>query len=146
VDFLKARFEGRPLGLIVPFGAPAVKFAAQYRDRLFPGTPIVFAGVEPRLVPPDVLRTNATLVTQKVNLPGMVEDILQMRPDTTSIVVVFGASQKDKDTHHRAVRMPDMFLSTPSLSVARAKKRHRVFMGSTELAHEGGDGAVRDAR
>ncbi len=84
------------LDLVVPIGAPAVKFAAQYRDRLFPGTPIVFTGVEPRLVPPDVLRTNATLVTQKVNLPGMVEDILQMQPDTTNIVVVFGASRLEK--------------------------------------------------
>ena len=96
VDFLRARFGDRRLDLVVPFGAPAVKFTAQYRDRLFPGTPIVFAGVEPRLVPPDVLRTNATLVTQKVNLSGIVEDILQMQPDTTNIVVVFGASRLEK--------------------------------------------------
>ena len=96
VDFLRARFGDRRLDLVVPFGAPAVKFTAQCRDRLFPGTPIVFAGVEPRLVPPDVLRTNATLVTQKVNLSGIVEDILQMQPDTTNIVVVFGASRLEK--------------------------------------------------
>jgi hypothetical protein len=96
VEFLRARFAGRPLDLVVPFGAPAVRFAAQYREHLFPGTPIVFAGVEPRLVPPDVLRINATLVTQKVNLPGMVEDILQMQPDTTNIVVVFGASRLEE--------------------------------------------------
>jgi PAS domain S-box-containing protein len=44
------------------------------------------------LVPPDFLRTNATLVTQGANLPGIVEDILQMQPQTANIVVVFGAS------------------------------------------------------
>jgi signal transduction histidine kinase len=92
VAFLKSRFEGRPLDLVVPVGAPAVKFAAQHRERLFPDTPIVFTGVEPRLLRPEFLRANATLVTQKVNLPGMVEDILQLQPDTTHIVVVFGAS------------------------------------------------------
>jgi signal transduction histidine kinase len=96
VEFLQARFEGRPLDLVVPIGAPAVRFVAQYRERLFPRTPIVFTAVEPRLLPPDLLRTNATLVTQKVNLPGMVEDILQMQPDTTNIVVVFGASRLEK--------------------------------------------------
>ena len=96
LEFLRARFQERPLDLVVPFGAPAVKFIGQYREPLFPGVPIVFTGVEPRLVPPDLLRVNATLVTQKINLPGIVEDILQMRPDTTNIVVVFGASRLEK--------------------------------------------------
>jgi signal transduction histidine kinase len=96
VEFLRARFADRPLDIVVPVGAPAVRFAAQYRDRVFPGIPLVFTFVEPRLVPPDLLRTNATLVTQRVNLPGMVEDILQMQPDTTSIVVVLGASRLER--------------------------------------------------
>lgn len=92
VEFLKSRFEGYPLDLVVPVGAPAVNFAAQHRERLFPETPLVFTAVEPRLLRPEFLRSNATLVTQKVNIPGMVEDILQLKPDTTHIAVVFGAS------------------------------------------------------
>lgn len=96
VDFLKTRFEGYPLDLVMPVGAPAVKFVAQHREHLFPNTPIVFAAAEPRLVPPEWLRTNTTLVTQRVNLPGMIEDILQMQPDTTRVVVVFGASPLEK--------------------------------------------------
>jgi len=90
--FLKSRFETRPPDVVVPVGAPAVRFAWRYRDRAFPGAPIVFSGVDPRLVPPDLLRDNATLVTQVVNLPGIVEDILQLQPDTTTIAVVFGTS------------------------------------------------------
>lgn len=92
VTFLTSRFEGRPVDVVVPVGGPAVRFALRYRDRAFPGTPIVFAGVEPRLLPPDVLRDNATLVTQAIDLPSIVEDILQMQPDTTNIAVVFGTS------------------------------------------------------
>jgi len=92
VAFLRSRFEGRPLDVVVPVGAPAVRFALRYRDQAFPGTPIVVTGVDPRLLPPDVLRENATLVTQAINLPGIVEDILQLRPDTTNIAVVFGTS------------------------------------------------------
>lgn len=72
VTFLTSRFEGRPVDVVVPVGGPAVRFALQYRDRAFPGTPIVFAGVEPRLLPPDVLRDNATLVTQAIDLPSIV--------------------------------------------------------------------------
>ncbi|MDS4071335.1 MAG: ATP-binding protein [Candidatus Competibacter sp.] len=96
VAFLKSSFEGYPLDLVVSVGAPAAKFAAQYRERLFPDSPILFVGVEPRLLPPEALRTNATLVTQKVNLPGMIEDILRLQPDTTHIVVVLGDSPLEK--------------------------------------------------
>jgi hypothetical protein len=47
---------------------------------------------DPRLLPPGFPQTNATLVTFKINLPGMVEDILPMQPQTTNIAVVFGTS------------------------------------------------------
>ncbi len=96
VDFLEHRFDSSPIDLVVPVGAPAVNFVAQYRNRLFAETPIVFMGADPRRVPPEALRSNATLVTQKVDLPGMIEDILQLRPDTTNIVVVIGSSPLEK--------------------------------------------------
>ena len=96
VEFLKSRFESRQLDLIVPVGAPAVKFIAKYRESLFPSTPILFMGADPRLLPSGLLITNATLVTQRVNLPGIMEDILQLKPDTTNVVVVFGNSPLEK--------------------------------------------------
>jgi signal transduction histidine kinase len=95
-EFLRARFADRPPDVVVPFGSPAVRFASHYRERLFPGTPMVFAAVEPRALPADALRQNATLVTQKVDLPGVIEDILQMQPDTANIAVVFGASPPEQ--------------------------------------------------
>ena len=49
VNFLKTRFEGYPLDLVVPVSAPAVKFVAQHRGHLFPNTPISFVAAEPRL-------------------------------------------------------------------------------------------------
>ena len=48
------------------------------------------------MVSPELLKTNTTLVTRKANLPGMVEDILQLQPQTTNIVVVFGASTLER--------------------------------------------------
>ncbi len=96
VEFLKSRFESRQLDLVVPVGTPAVRFMAKYRESLFASTPIVFMATEPRLIPPALLQTNATLVTQRVNIPGMVKDILQLQPDTTNVVVVLGASLLEK--------------------------------------------------
>ncbi len=95
-DFLDRRFTGRRLDLVVPVGAPAGLFVAQHRQRLFPETPILFTSGDPRLVGLELVRTNATLVTCEVNLPGMVEDMLQLQPDTTNVVVIFGASPLEK--------------------------------------------------
>ena len=96
VTFLEGRLKEQPVDLVVPVGTAGMQFAARHRDRLFPNTPVLVLAAEPRMVSPDFLRTNATLVTQKANLPGMVEDILQLQPQTTNIVVVFGASALER--------------------------------------------------
>jgi PAS domain S-box-containing protein len=93
---LKSQIKVRPIDLVVPIGAMSVRFAARHRERLFPDTPVLVVAADPRLLPPDFLRKNATLVTQQINLPGMVEDILQLQPDTTRIVVIFGASPLER--------------------------------------------------
>ncbi|MCW5551406.1 MAG: hypothetical protein KIS67_04485 [Verrucomicrobiae bacterium] len=95
-DFLEQRFAGSPVDLVVPVGAPAVSFAAQHRERLFAETPILFMGADPRRVPPDALKTDATLVTVRADLPGVIEDILQLQPATTNIVFVCGVSPLEK--------------------------------------------------
>ena len=68
VAFLEGRIKSHPVDLVVPVGGAGVQFAARHRERLFPSQPILVFGAEPRMVPRDFLRTNATLVTQKVNL------------------------------------------------------------------------------
>jgi len=81
--------------LVAPVGSPAGRFVAKYRDRLFPGTPVIYTGMDRRTLPPD-LGGNATFVGENFDLPGLVEDILQLRPDTTNIVVVIGASPLER--------------------------------------------------
>ena len=96
VAFVEGRIKKQPVDLVVPVGTAGMQFAEKHRDRLFPNTPMLLLAAEPRMVSPNLLRTNTTLVTQKVNLPGMVEDILQLQPKTTNIVVVFGASEVER--------------------------------------------------
>lgn len=58
------------------------RFAANHRGRLFPETPILLTGAEPRMIPPGFLRKNVTLVTQPIDLRGMIGQILAMKPET----------------------------------------------------------------
>lgn len=96
VGYLVDRIGHQPVDLVVPIGGGAAQFVARNRERLCPAIPILAIAAEPRLVPPGLLQGDATLVTQRIDLAGMVEDILQMRPETTHIAVVFGASALER--------------------------------------------------
>lgn len=79
--------------LVVPIGSPSGVFVARHRDRLFPATtPILYTGMDQRRLPPDALQHNATFIGAFYDLPGAVEDILQLAPDTTNVVMVIGAT------------------------------------------------------
>ncbi len=92
VDYLqKRKAKWRP-DLVVTIGSPAGIFAANYRDRLFPETPILYATLDRRLLPPGALENNATYVGQIYEIPGFIEDMLQIAPTTKNIAVVVGAT------------------------------------------------------
>src|SRR5579859_7031045 len=115
-NFLDERLASLPVDLVVLFGSPAVRFAAQHRATLFRATPILCSGVDPRLVPPGLLESNATLVTQRLDLPGNIEDILQLQPDTTNIVVVLGASPFERFWAEQTRREWERFTNRVSFS------------------------------
>ena len=92
VDYLQKRQAKWQPDLVVPIGAPASIFVANYRDRLFPETPILYASADRRLLPPGALEKNAAYIGQEYDIPGMLEDMLQIAPATKNIAVVVGAT------------------------------------------------------
>src|SRR5947208_6399998 len=89
-DLLSKRLSKWQPDLVVPIGSPAGRFVAKFRDRLFPQTPILYTGMDKRTLPPDALAKNATFVGEEFDLKGLVEDILQLAPETNNIVVILG--------------------------------------------------------
>jgi PAS domain S-box-containing protein len=93
VGLMRARQAKWQPDLVVPIGSPAGNFVARHRDRLFPpATPIIYAGIDKRRVPASAFEQNATFVGQSYYIPGWVEDILEIAPETKNIAVVIGAS------------------------------------------------------
>ena len=76
--------------------SPASIFVATYRDRLFPETPILYASADRRLLPPGALDKNAAYVGQIYEIPGFLEDMLQIAPATKNIVVIVGATPLER--------------------------------------------------
>jgi signal transduction histidine kinase len=92
VDYLQKRQAKWQPDLVVPIGAPASIFVANYRNRLFPETPILYASADRRLLPPGALEKNAAYIGQVYDIPGLLEDMLQIAPATKNIAVVVGAT------------------------------------------------------
>src|SRR6266446_2526893 len=68
VEYMSKRHARWQPDLVVPIGSPAGVFVAQFRDRLFPQTPIVYCGLDRRRLPPGALENNATFVGENFNL------------------------------------------------------------------------------
>lgn len=90
--FLERRFDQHWPDVVLPVGAPAIAFVARYRDQIFTNTPMVFTGADQRRLSPDFFGPHTTLISANVNLPAAIENILQVLPATTNVLVVFGTS------------------------------------------------------
>jgi signal transduction histidine kinase len=95
-EFLAKRVSRWQPDLVAPIGSPAGRFVAKYRDRIFPGTPVVYTGMDRRTLPDDAFADNATFVGESFDLKGLVEDMLLLDPETKQIVVIFGATPLER--------------------------------------------------
>src|SRR5215218_1188945 len=96
VEYLHALYAEEPPDLILAIGAPAAQFVQRFRQRLFPGTPMLFTAVEQRRVQYDKLTDNDTVVATANDVPAAFENILRVLPRTGTIAIVSGASPNER--------------------------------------------------
>jgi len=96
IAYLVALFAGHQPDLVVPLGGAATRFAQKHRQQLFPSTPMLIAGMDQRHVQAVTLTTNDAVVAVAQDVPGMVESILRVLPETTNVVVVLGNSPLER--------------------------------------------------
>ena len=100
LDFLLTAFvqRSRP-DLVVTVGGPAAAFARKYRQRLFPGVPFLYGATEQRFLRDDPLDGNETAVMTSIDYTQLVDDILQVLPETSRVFMVMGAGPLGKFWH-----------------------------------------------
>ena len=102
VDFIRSTFADRPKpDLIVTVAGPAAVFAQKYRRQLFPDTPLLFGAVDQRYLQGALLGENETAVAVLNDFPGVVDDILQVLPQTRQVFMVIGSGPIGKFWRHR---------------------------------------------
>lgn len=96
VEYLSARFGDAPPDAVVTVGPPAARFYLRHRASLFPEAPLVMGALDERAVPKAGVRPDDEIVAGKLDLPGLVDNILQLLPGTETVAVVIGASELER--------------------------------------------------
>ena len=92
VDYIRSMYASRsPPHLVMTVGGPAAQFARKYRHQLFPNQPILYAATDARYLRDVPLDDNEAVVSVNNDLPRLVDDILQVLPETRQIFMVTGA-------------------------------------------------------
>ncbi len=86
-------YRGRKIDLIVVVAYPALQFALDYRDRIGPALPIVFASVAPSRLANGIPWLGVTGVTTGTDLGKTLNLALTLQPDTRNVAVVAGPSE-----------------------------------------------------
>ena len=96
VEYIRAVLSGRKLDLIVPVGAPAAFFIQRHRQTIFPTTPMLIVGADVRRISSTTRTAIDSAVLLDLDLPAYLNNILELRPETTDIAVVVGNSPVER--------------------------------------------------
>jgi signal transduction histidine kinase len=100
LSFLRSAFvNGSKPDLVVTVGGPATGFTRRYRAQIFRDMPVLFGVTEWRFVRETPLADTETAVSVDIDYARTIEEILQLRPETSTICVVAGAGRLTRAWH-----------------------------------------------
>jgi len=87
-NYLAGKYRDRKFDLVIALDNPALSMALNYGEELFPGVPVVFAGINNFM--PEMLsgHRNVTGVVENVNIAGTLETALALHPNCKQVFVV----------------------------------------------------------
>ena len=94
-DHLRAKYTAKKIDVVVAVMGPALDFLLRQGDLVFPGTPIVFCGIDRREIEGRALPGHVTGVLVKREFSPTLQVALRLHPDTTRVVFVGGTSEFD---------------------------------------------------
>lgn len=106
-DYIRRKYRGRRIDLVIAIADPALRFVLDYREELFPGAPIVYSGVA---IPDGVSRSDGgglTAVMRGIAYAETLRLALELHRATEQVFVV--ARSRDAKTIESARAELDQF-------------------------------------
>jgi hypothetical protein len=94
-DYLHAKYASKKIDVAVAVMCSALDFLLSYREAIFPGTPIVFGGIDRRQIGERPLPPNVRGILLKREFGPTLELALRLHPKTERVAVVAGTSDFD---------------------------------------------------
>ena len=119
-ETLRRQYSDVKLDVVVAAAVPAIPFAMDYRNTIFPGVPVVFVAVAPIELEGQKMLPGTTGVTTGMGLQNTIDLALHLHPDTTAVAVIdaeqnfwWGMAHSELLRHQDKVREIDI-LGQPS--------------------------------
>ena len=87
-ETLRRQYAEVKLDLVIAIFTPALRFAVQYRDKIFPGVPIVFTQITAGELDAQMRAPEVTGVTVPVDFRRTIDLALHLHPDTNTVAVI----------------------------------------------------------
>ena len=112
-DLFAVKYAALKPSLVMPLDNPAFEFTIRYRRELFPGIPVVFAGLndyEPAMLGGE---TGITGVVEHQDIAGTVKAAMTIQPDTREVVIVHDYTSSGLASRDEARDQLAQFAGTP---------------------------------
>jgi signal transduction histidine kinase len=106
VQFLKEKYRGRPINVVVVFGVSALDFMVRRRDEIWPSVPIVFAAIDEATIASLTVPKNVTGATMQLTLQDMVRVAQMVVPDLKAVAMVGDPLERQTFYRHFKDEMP----------------------------------------
>jgi PAS domain S-box-containing protein len=107
-ETLRRGYGGVKLDVVIAATYPVLQFAMHYRDKMFPGVPIVFTDVSR---PEEQVWPGVTGVISPVGMRETIDLALHLHPNTNTVAIITGITEWDKYwlavAHSRLLRHQD---------------------------------------
>lgn len=94
-DLLRAKYGEHPADAVVAFASPSLDFCLRQRTSLFPGIPIVFAGLGSDTLDGGLLESGVTGVRSRFDGPATLRLALRLHPRTRQVFLITATTGSD---------------------------------------------------
>jgi PAS domain S-box-containing protein len=94
-DFIRGKYVGENIDVVVPVTRTSLEFVLRYRDTMFPGVPIVFCAHSAHELHRLDRGSDVTGVAVTVDIAGTIDLALNLQPGLRRLAVVAGTSSMD---------------------------------------------------